>query len=59
MPFAQLEANLVKDSRLNPNLVVYIRADSMGRWKDVAAIMDCCQRNSIRMGARTEPPGKH
>jgi len=58
MSLDQIEANLVRDFRLDPNLVVYIRADGMGRWKDVAALMDRCQRNGIRMSARTEPPGK-
>src|SRR5262249_33349754 len=43
MPLAQIQANLLKDFSSNPNLVVYVRADGMGRWKDVAAIMDWCQ----------------
>jgi biopolymer transport protein ExbD len=57
MSLQQVEANLVKDGQANPNLVVDIRADEMGRWKDVAAIMDCCRRHGIKMAARTEPPG--
>ena len=57
MRWTQVEANLAKDSQANPNLVVDIRADEMGRWKDVAAVMDCCQRNGIKIAARTEPPG--
>ena len=56
MSMAQIEANLVKDSRANPNLVVDIRADENGRWRDVAAVMDCCQRHGIKIAARTEPP---
>ena len=59
MPLAQIQANLLKDFSSDPNLVVYVRADGMGRWKDVAAIMDWCQQKGIRMSARTEPPGKH
>ncbi len=55
----QVEANLVKDARFDPNLVVYIRADGRGQWNYVAAIMDRCQRHKIRMAARTEPPGGH
>ena len=35
--------------------MVDIRADENGRWKDVAAIMDRCQRHGIRIAARTEP----
>jgi biopolymer transport protein ExbD len=58
MPLPQVEANLGKDAQLNKNLVVDIRADGMGRWRDVAAIFDYCQRNGIKMAARTEP-AKH
>jgi biopolymer transport protein ExbD len=59
MSLDQIEVQLVRDFRSNPNLVVYIRGDEMGRWKDVAAVMDRCQRNGItRISARTEPPGR-
>jgi len=58
MSLDQIEANLLKDSQFNPNIVVYIRADEMGHWKDVAAVMDRCQRHGIKMAARFEPP-KH
>src|SRR5499427_528458 len=47
MSLDQIEANLLKDSQFNPNIVVYIRADEMGHWKDVAAVMDRCQRHGI------------
>jgi biopolymer transport protein ExbD/biopolymer transport protein TolR len=57
MSLPQIEANLVKDAQANPNLVVDIRADEMGPWKNVAAVMDCCQRHGIKIAARTEPPG--
>jgi biopolymer transport protein ExbD len=56
MPLARVEENLAKDAQLNPNLVVDLRADKEGRWKDVAAILDCCQRNRIKIAARTQPP---
>jgi biopolymer transport protein ExbD len=57
MSLDQVEANLVKDFRANPNLVVYIRADEMGRNKDLYAVIDRCQRNGItRYSLRTEPP---
>jgi biopolymer transport protein ExbD len=53
----QLEAELVQDYRADPNLVVYIRADEMGRNKDLYAVIDRCQRNGItRYSLRTEPP---
>jgi biopolymer transport protein ExbD len=58
MPREQLEANLLKDSKMNQNLVVYIRADEMGHWKDVFAVMDFCNLNGIKMSLRGEPP-KH
>ncbi len=57
MSLAQLEAELVKDHNANPNLVVYIRADEMGRNKDLYAIIDRCQSHGItRYSLRTEPP---
>ena len=58
MSLASVEANLAKDAQLDKNLIVDIRADGMGRWRDVAAIMDCCQRHGIKIAARTEP-AKH
>ena len=54
----QLEAELTRDFKANPNLVVYIRADENGRNKDLYAVIDRCQRNGItRYSLRTEPPG--
>ncbi len=55
----QLEVALVAEFKRNPNLVVYIRADEMGRNKDLYAVIDRCQRNGItRYSLRTEPPGR-
>jgi biopolymer transport protein ExbD len=57
MKLGQLETELVKDFNSNPNLVVYLRADETSRWKDVAAVLDACQRHGIlRISPRTEPP---
>ena len=57
MSLDQIEARLKKDYDANPNLVVYIRADEMGRNKDLYAVIDRCQRNGItRYSLRTEPP---
>lgn len=51
-----LEQQLVQDFKYNENLVVYIRADEMGRNKDLYAIIDRCQRNGItRYKLRTTP----
>jgi len=59
MSLDQIEANLVRDYRANTNLVIYIRADEMGRTRDLYAVIDRCQRNGItRYSLRTEPPGK-
>jgi len=56
MPLEAIEAQLVQDFKYNPNLVVYIRADEMGRNKHLYAIIDRCQRNGItRYSLRTEP----
>lgn len=53
----QVEQQLKQDYAANPNLVVNIRADEKTSWKNVAAVMDRCQRNDIRkFSARTEPP---
>jgi biopolymer transport protein ExbD len=54
----QLIPQLVADFRANPNLVVYIRADENSRTKDLAALIDSCQRKGItRYSLRTQPPG--
>ncbi len=54
----EIERTLVQANKANPNLVVYIRADEMGRNKDLYAVIDRCQRNGItRFSLRTEPPG--
>ena len=55
MRLQQIEAELAKDRQLNPNLVVHIRADENGPYKQVAALLDCCQRKGIRISLRTEP----
>jgi biopolymer transport protein ExbD len=57
MPFNELLARLAADFRANQNLIVYIRADEDGPYKNVAALLDGCQRNGItRYSLRTEPP---
>jgi biopolymer transport protein ExbD len=59
MTLAQLETALIQSFKGNPNTVVYIRADEMGRNKDLYAVIDRCQRNGItRFSLRTEPPVK-
>jgi len=58
MSLSQIESQLVRDFRANPNLVVRIRADENGRNKETFAVFDLCQRNGLtRFGLATEPPG--
>ena len=52
----QLIPRLATEFRSNPNLIVYIRADQDGPYKNVAALIDGCQRSGItRYSLRTEP----
>jgi biopolymer transport protein ExbD len=52
-----LLARLAAEYRANQNLIVYIRADEDGPYKNVAALLDGCQRSGItRYSLRTEPP---
>jgi biopolymer transport protein ExbD len=54
-----LVARLAADYRVNPNLIVYIRADADGRYKFVADVIDRCQKNGItRYSLRTDPTPK-
>jgi biopolymer transport protein ExbD len=56
MNLEQLITRLASDFHINPNVVVYIRADQEGPYKNVAALIDGCQRNGItRYSLRTEP----
>jgi biopolymer transport protein ExbD len=53
----QIERDLAADFRLNPNLVVYIRADQDSLIKYLAPLLKVCQKNGItRYSLRTEPP---
>jgi biopolymer transport protein ExbD len=52
----QLLRELLADFRANPNLVVYIRADENSRTKELAALIDGCQKNGLtRYSLRTQP----
>jgi biopolymer transport protein ExbD len=56
MSLYQLLTQLAQDFRANPELIVYIRADQDGPYKNVAAVIDGCQRSGItRYSLRTEP----
>jgi biopolymer transport protein ExbD len=57
MKLEQLVAQLVQDYKYNPKLVIFIRADENSRTKDLAALIDGCQRNGLtKYSLRTEPP---
>jgi len=43
----QLEEELIKSHRRNPNLAVDIRGDQNALWRDVFAVFDMCIRNGI------------
>ena len=59
MALPQMVAQLARESRGNPNLVVYIRADKECRYDLVAQIIDGCQKNGItRYSLRTDPTTK-
>jgi biopolymer transport protein ExbD len=51
----QLISRLAGDSRSNPNLIVYIRADKDSRYELLATLLDTCQRNGIKISFRTDP----
>jgi biopolymer transport protein ExbD len=51
-----LERALVNDFRLNPKLVIDIRADRAASWDTVAGLLDRCERNGlIRIRPRLAP----
>jgi len=57
LSLSQIERDLATDFRLNPNLVVFIRADEDSMTKYLAALLKVCQKNGItRYSLRTEPP---
>lgn len=56
MNLAQMISQLAREFHGNPNLIVYIRADENGPYKNVAALIDGCQKAGItRYSLRTEP----
>jgi biopolymer transport protein ExbD len=58
MSLDQVEAALLRDYRANPNLIIYIRADEMGRVKSLLELVDRCRRNGMtKMDFRMAPPG--
>ncbi len=59
MSLDQLIVRLAGEFRANPDVIVYIRADQSGPYKNVAALIDGCQRSGItRYSLRTDPTPK-
>jgi biopolymer transport protein ExbD len=55
----QMISRLANDFRVNPNLIVYIRADKDAPYGNVATLIDGCQKNGItRYSLRTDPTTK-
>jgi biopolymer transport protein ExbD len=55
-PLREIISDLARDSRSNPRLVVYIRADKECRYDYVAQLLEGCQRHGIsRYSLRTDP----
>jgi biopolymer transport protein ExbD len=55
----EIEADLVRSARANPNLVVYIRADKKGQVDHLMAVVDRCQRNNIYRVSFATVPDQH
>ena len=55
LSLVQLEAELVRDHRTDPKLVVYIAADKRTPWDYVIAVFDACMRNHIQLAAKSAP----
>lgn len=51
----QTEAELVRASRANPNLVVQLRADENSLYKQPVGILHLCQKHRILLSLQTEP----
>jgi biopolymer transport protein ExbD len=52
----EVQTHLLTASRVNPNLVVSLRADENSAYKLPAAVLDFCQNNGIACHLKTEPP---
>jgi len=56
MTLPQIEAELVRTYRANPDMVVYIRADKTTPWERVFAVTDMLSNHGIaRYNFRSEP----
>ena len=58
MTLAQLDVELTKEHRLNPNLVVHLRAGKSTPWDLVFQLQDLCANRRIPINLRSEPKGR-
>ena len=58
MTLPQITSQLVRESRANPNLVLYVRMDKDSRYELFASLLDICQKNGIKISFRTDPTTK-
>jgi biopolymer transport protein ExbD len=57
LPLAQLVDGLAKEFAINPNLIIYIRADENSLMKHFVALTDACTGRGIaRYSIRTKDP---
>ncbi len=59
MTFAQLEKDLVEMHRINPRMLVWIRADKTTAFEHIATLLDVLERNGIKdVSLRTSPKNR-
>jgi biopolymer transport protein ExbD len=54
---AQVEAVLIREAKVNPNVVLRIRADRTTPWDQVFQAQDLCAKHGIKVSLRSEPRG--
>jgi biopolymer transport protein ExbD len=55
LTLAQVQQQLARDSRANPNLAVFIRADKGTAFDDVFQVTDVCANLGVKVSFRSEP----
>jgi biopolymer transport protein ExbD len=58
MSLREIERQLIRERRANPNLALFIRADRTASWDLVFQVFDMCANNGIKVNPRSEPPGR-
>jgi biopolymer transport protein ExbD len=52
---AQIQTELVREQRVNPNVMVYLRAGRTTPWEKVFKLQDMCANLQIAVSLRSEP----